>query len=173
MRRPISARSERGATFVEYALIVALFSSAVVLTLQVLNDRAGERFEQTGTRIGTPPPLELGPTTTASPVSTTTTVAPTTTTTAPTTTTTLPAAKMSVSCSGRTCTFTATNVGSSTTSWARSTASDNPVKTGGTSYSYTAQSGNRTYTVTLTLQPGSRSVSRTVVCPNKEDCKPT
>jgi Flp pilus assembly pilin Flp len=40
--------AERGATLVEYALLVGLFGLAVVGGLRVLQDRANERYDETG-----------------------------------------------------------------------------------------------------------------------------
>jgi Flp pilus assembly pilin Flp len=95
----------RGATLVEYALIVALIVVPSIGAISRLDDASGDYYEDASDDIGDLPQLgvdnspvtstpgsstttTVAPTTTAAPT-TTTTAPPTTTTTAPTTTTTL------------------------------------------------------------------------------------
>ena len=103
MRSPLRSRrhlpgSERGATLVEYALIVALMVVTSLGAIKSLERNADTYYDTTSSRIGALPTTSGGaPTgtsipgssssTTAAPT-TTTTAAPTTTTAAPTTTTT-------------------------------------------------------------------------------------
>lgn len=93
-------RHSRGATLVEYALILALVVVPSVGAIRKLNSNSRDYYSNASDDIGdlpqtgidTSPDSSAPPasTTTTAPVSTTTTAAPTTTTTAPTTTTTIP-----------------------------------------------------------------------------------
>jgi Flp pilus assembly pilin Flp len=112
-----AGHGDRGATFVEYGLVVGLFVMTTLGAIDGLTTAAGDDFTASADNVGHPTaaaivgeaPLDLGSggsggtpepttttvapttTTTVAPTTTTTTVAPTTTTTvAPTTTTTAP-----------------------------------------------------------------------------------
>ena len=98
-RRARRLHGSRGATLVEYALIVALIAIPSIGALARLDDASGDYYTDASDDIGDLPQLGIdtssnssvpsgSTTTTAAP--TTTTAAPTTTTTAPTTTTTAP-----------------------------------------------------------------------------------
>ena len=96
-RRKLRLRDSRGATLVEYALIVALVAIPSIGALSRLDDASGDYYTDASDDIGDLPQLGIdtssdssvpsgGSTTTVAP--TTSTVAPTTSTTAPPTTTT-------------------------------------------------------------------------------------
>lgn len=93
-------RDSRGATLVEYALVVALVVVPSIGAISRVNDNSGDYYSRASDDIGDLPqtgidntPVSSTPqastSTTAAPT-TSTTAAPTTTTTAPTTTTTIP-----------------------------------------------------------------------------------
>jgi pilus assembly protein Flp/PilA len=46
------ADSERGASLVEYALLVALIAVVCIIAIQVLGQKASESFSSTGSAIG-------------------------------------------------------------------------------------------------------------------------
>ena len=90
MKRRSRLRGERGATFVEYALIISLVVVASLAALQSLGGNATARYRDRGQTIGEP---ELVTATSAgspstSSVTTSTTLAPTSTTQSVTTSTT-------------------------------------------------------------------------------------
>ncbi len=102
-RRVRRFRGSRGATLVEYALIVALIVVPSIGALTRIEDASGDYYTDASDDIGDLPQLGIdtssnssvpsggSTTTTVAPTTTTTTTAPpTTTTTAPTTTTTAP-----------------------------------------------------------------------------------
>lgn len=80
-------RRQRGATAIEYALLVALFVLVVFGGIQFFQDRAGQKFDDEATSLsansGGGPGVTVASTTTTAPPATTTTVAATTTTAAP------------------------------------------------------------------------------------------
>lgn len=93
-------RDSRGATLVEYALVVALVVVPSIGAISRVNDNSGDYYSRASDDIGDLPqtgidntPVSSTPqasTSTTAPPTTSTTAAPTTTTTAPTTTTTIP-----------------------------------------------------------------------------------
>jgi Flp pilus assembly pilin Flp len=80
-------RVDRGAAFIEYALLLALFTVVAIPGLTKLRDGAAGETRATTSRIAGTPVGTTPPPTTRTPI-TTTTAAPTTTTTRPPTTTT-------------------------------------------------------------------------------------
>ncbi|HEY9555398.1 MAG TPA: hypothetical protein VIR58_01620 [Acidimicrobiales bacterium] len=190
-----SARKrDRGATFVEYALVVAVFTTVLVGAFDVLTRSAGDELASTGDSIGTPyigtsagatstsvpagpggspttttpaTSTTLSPTTTIPP--TTTTVAPTTTTVAPTTTTVRP-------------TTTTTQAPRATASCSGRNCTVTATGPPGSTYSWTIQPGDLsgtgatinqsvpsgyggTFTITYTIRPSNQQVTARVWCP--------
>lgn len=45
-------RDERGATAIEYALIAALISVAIIAAVQLLGEALGDSFDNTATKVG-------------------------------------------------------------------------------------------------------------------------
>ncbi|MET0881375.1 MAG: hypothetical protein ABWZ14_07470 [Acidimicrobiales bacterium] len=93
--RGTARAKERGATLVEYALIISVFVFGSMGAIQRLDDKSGDYYENASNDIGELPqagvdPDEPSPTssTTSTTTTTTTTTSTTTTTTTPTTTTT-------------------------------------------------------------------------------------
>jgi Flp pilus assembly pilin Flp len=192
MRRLPRKRGERGATLVEYALIVALIGVVIVASIDAFRTEAGDRVETSSDQIGKPfqpnqtpdststtgaAPTTIPPTTTTT-VATTTTTAPTTTTTAPTTTTTAPtttttapqATFSSASCGGgRNCTF---RVGGgpqgATFAWTV-TPTPESQDADGRDFSFQGRrpsqnAPDNVYTVRVRVTPGGQELVRTVRC---------
>jgi hypothetical protein len=82
-------RGERGASGVEYALIISLLLTGSSVSFEMMDERIEEHYQETAQDIGESDLQQFAPSTTAGP--STTTTAPATTTTAPATTTTAPA----------------------------------------------------------------------------------
>lgn len=148
-------RSERGATIVEYALIVAVFLVPFAYTVSFLTDSGGGQIKKISTGVAR---ADLEATTTiadsANTTLATTTTTSTTTTTAPTTTTTVKP------------TTTTTTAPTTTTTVKPTTTTVKATKSGGTMAQATAtKSGNSwsaTTTVTVTDDKGAPIVGAKV-----------
>jgi Flp pilus assembly pilin Flp len=54
----VRRRSARGATFVEYALLMGLFAAACIGGMNVMNKESGEKVQTVSTNIGQLPDVE-------------------------------------------------------------------------------------------------------------------
>ncbi|MET0727646.1 MAG: hypothetical protein ABWZ76_05035 [Acidimicrobiales bacterium] len=128
---------ERGATLVEYALLLALLVIVCFGALQVLGGSVRDSYETAGeTAFSGPPPSSPGP------------PGP-------------PPPTPGASCASETCTFGVTNPPAGATySW---TTSPNIASGSGPNFSYSSNSGPD-YVVTLVLQPGNTTRTWSVTC---------
>lgn len=83
----VRRQGDRGASGVEYALVISLVLTGSTMSFEMMDERIEEHYQETAEDIGESDLEQFSPSTTAGP-STTTTAAPSTTSAAPTTTTT-------------------------------------------------------------------------------------
>jgi hypothetical protein len=147
---------------VEYALVLGLLVTALTVGLQVLQRGATDELAAGKTQIGT---ARTGGLVAATSTTGSTVPGPTTTSTSSSTTSTTLAPSITASCSAATCTFSVSNPPSGVTSYSWTM---NPASQTGTSatFSHTRAKNAGDYTVTVTMQPGSVSASRSVSCTN-------
>jgi Flp pilus assembly pilin Flp len=147
--KPIERPSDRGATLVEYALLVALFGLVVVGGTRVLQDRARDRYERTGAAI-----TEVAGVVIEHPPDGDGDEDPDDDTPSPTPT-------VSKSCpSNRSCSFNLTNAPPGVSFvWASSIGGSSAGSGSGSSHSASLPNGPGTYSVTFTWATGQASGS--------------
>jgi phosphate-selective porin len=169
-------QGDRGASGVEYALVISLVLTGSTMSFEMMDERIEEHYQETAEDIGESDLEQFSPSTTAGP-STTTTAAPSTTTTAAPATTTTAAPATTTTAAPATTTTAAPQVLQQSASSATTSGSFSSDGNGG--YGVSNSGGNNwdgpddtsskiTFTFTVAVE-GTYKIKGSVKAPNGND----